>query len=410
MKLIEQVFETNEIHQLAEQLSHIFNKAIIIENKNFELIAYSSPNEFSFDPIQQKTILTKRCPLFIIERLKKEGYIAQLNRKSEPIRIEAMEDISFYQRVVISLTHENKVYGYLWIYEADELLEDNDLSLLTKTSSHLGKVLHELQSDAVHDEQSVIWKLLNNEYLNQAEIYREANIASYTLPENFIVVVASIKDSNYLYVLDKVKELFIHKGISFYLGKGTDIVGVVSGDDMKLVIRKSNKFISDLQKTLSQKEQAAIFIGLGNAYQQIQQVRKSYLEALEVIETMVFLHMEEQVIYHYNALGMYRYIKLMYKKNVGEQYRNKSIDLLMQQDTKNNSELLKTLWYFLKNDCKVGQTADKLFIHPNTLNYRVKQIVSTTGIDFSNVDEKMELYSQLLILHYVPDFQNVYKK
>ena len=54
MKLTENLLKINDVHQLVEQLSNILQKAIVLENKNFELITYSSPNETSFDPVQQK--------------------------------------------------------------------------------------------------------------------------------------------------------------------------------------------------------------------------------------------------------------------------------------------------------------------------------------------------------------------
>src|SRR5690625_1321833 len=185
MDLTESVFQTNDVHQLVERLSNLLQKAIIVENKNFELIAYSSPNEFSFDPVQQKTILTKRCPLFIIERLKKEGIIDRLKRENKPIRLPAFEDIGFYQRIVVSLKHHNKICGYLWIYEADDYFEEADITFLTEVAFFLGKLLFEDQQITESDLQTVIWELINGEFLNEAEMYRAANIASYDVPDQF---------------------------------------------------------------------------------------------------------------------------------------------------------------------------------------------------------------------------------
>jgi len=64
----------------------------------------------------------------------------------------------------------------------------------------------------------------------------------------------------------------------------------------------------------------------------------------------------------------------------------------------------------LKNDCKVAQTAEELFIHPNTLSYRLKQIQELTAIDFTNMDEKTELYTHLLILQLIPDYKAFYEQ
>lgn len=409
MELTEKVYQENDVHQLVERLSDILQKAIILETKNFELIAYSSPNEFSFDPVQQKTILTKRCPLFIIERLKKEGIIDRLKREDQPIRLQAIEDIGFYQRIVISLKHHNVIRGYLWIYESDELFKEEHLAFLTEIAPYIGKLLFEEQHIVENDVQTVIWKLLNDEFANEAEIYRSANVASYEMPDRFTVMIASVKDPSFLSILDKIKDLFVKEKIAYYLGKGTEIVGIVDGITRNDSQKKTAQLKEQLKKILTEDERKAIFIGSGNEYGKIGHIRKSYLEALEVIETMVFLNLN-RISYSFDELGMYRYIKLMYKKNVSEQYRNKKLIQIMKKDAESNSELLKTLWYFIKNNCRVGKTAEQLFIHPNTLNYRVKQIIELTSINFDDVHERGELYSQLIALHHIPDYYEFYRE
>lgn len=409
MDLTEKVFQANNVHQLVERLSDLLQKGVIVENRDFELIAYSSPNEFSFDPVQQKTILSKRCPLFIIERLKKEGIIDRLKWEERPLRLPAIEDIGFYQRIVVSLKHHNIIRGYLWIYEADETIDEEVLTFLTKIAPYLGKLLFEEQQVIENDLPTVIWKLINDEFLNEAEMYRAANIASYQVPKQFTIIIASIKDPEFLPILNTIKTIFIKEEIAFYLGKGTEIVGIVDGTREVSSVQKTDNIKQELLANLSEDEKKAVFIGSGREYQKISQIRQSYLEALEVIETLVFLNLE-QVTCSFDELGMYRYIKLMYKKNVSENYRNEKIVKIMKKDAENNSELLKTLWYYIKNNCRVGKTAEMLFIHPNTLNYRVKQIVELTNINFDNIHERAELYSQLIALNHIPDYYEFYRR
>lgn len=409
MDLTEKVFQANDVHQLVEQLSDLLQKGVIVENRDFELIAYSSPNEFSFDPVQQKTILSKRCPLFIIERLKKEGIIDRLKWEERPLRLPAIEDIGFYQRIVVSLKYHNIIRGYLWIYEADDSIDEEILNFITKVGPYLGKLLFEEQQTIENDLPTVIWKLLNGEFLNDAEIHRAAGIASYQVPKEFTIIIVSIQDPEFLHLLNTVKEIFLKEKIAYYLGKGTEIVGIVDGNKEISSKQKTDLIKRQLLESFSEAERKAVFIGSGNEYRKISQIRQSYLEALEVIETLVFLNLD-QVVCSFDELGIYRYIKYMYKKNVSENYRNEKIVKIMKKDAENNSELLKTLWYFIKNNCRVGKTAEMLFIHPNTLNYRVKQIVELTNIDFDNIHERAELYSQLIALNHIPDYYEFYQK
>src|SRR5699024_5089812 len=138
-------------------------------------------------------------------------------------------------------------------------------------------------------------------------------------------------------------------------------------------------------------------------------MRRSYIEALEVIETMIFLDSIDKKIIHFKELGVYRYAKLMYKKNIAEQYRNEKLLKLMQHDINNNSALLRTLWYYLKMDAKEARTAKALFIHPNTLHYLMNKIKEINMVILSNMDEKMELHSQLILIFSISDYYDLYK-
>src|SRR5699024_11297958 len=74
-----------------------------------------------------------------------------------------MEDIDFYERVVISLKYDGRLLGYLWIYEA-ALLTSEDLAFLTNIAPHLGESLFQKQHVEENNQQEFIWQLLNHEY------------------------------------------------------------------------------------------------------------------------------------------------------------------------------------------------------------------------------------------------------
>lgn len=409
MSIKDRIYELRDVHRIVELLSETFRKAIIIEDAQFELVAYSSPNEFSFDPIQQKTILTKRCPLFIIERLKKDGVIDALKKDDKALRIDAMEDVQFYKRVVISLKHEHMVYGYLWIYEAEVPSSEHVLDQLTEIAPYIGELLYEKEmkqkEGKLTDASQFLWKLLNDEFLNISTLHREANLLSIPLPERFSVCVMSIKESDYVFVLNKLKQFLLKEHTLFYLGKGSEIVCLI---DLKKYKDRMH-LLQAMQAYLSADERDNIYIGIGNVYEELRHVRQSYLEALEVIETQFFLNVEEQDIFYFDQLGMRRHYKDMYKKNITDTYHNQAILRLLKHDSQNKSELVKTLWMFLQTDGKVGETAKRLFIHPNTFNYRMKQIIDISKIDFSDFAEKVELYNELYLIYHVPDYMDYYK-
>lgn len=413
-----ELYLLTELHEVVEYLSNYFKRSIIIENKDFELVVYNTPNEFLFDPIQQKTILTKRCPLFVIERLKRTGVIEKLAQSDKPMRIESMLDINFYQRIGISLRHEGKMLGYMWIYETDELLDDTKLEEIEHIVPFVSKLYYQQQSKEkkyVSEVQTMLWKLMSKEYLNEAHLKKEALLLNFKLPEVFTVLVASVVDPEQLNVLEKIKAVFIETSaskVAFYSEKGTEVVGIIYGDKdiHNDLLQKTNLLMKEIKASLTKKEKDVLYIGIGTEYNQINEVRTSYLEALEVVEILVFLDDSSICELNYDSLGVRRYLKDVYKKNIEEDYYNKVALTLINKDQENNSELLKTLYVYLQNDCKVGLTAEILFIHPNTLSYRIKQMQKEVKFDLESPNEKAALYLELTLIFSLPEYLERYKK
>src|SRR5699024_11076757 len=160
MGITEELLKINDIDQIIEQLSERLQKSMILENKQYELIAYCAPSNTTFDSVQQKSILAKRCPLFVIERLKREGIINRLINSTQPIRLERIEDIDFHERVGISLTYVEELCGYLWINEGNGKLKDDDLSLLDKMIPHLAKMLYVKANVTYQNPQQTVWKMI----------------------------------------------------------------------------------------------------------------------------------------------------------------------------------------------------------------------------------------------------------
>lgn len=76
-----------------------------------------------------------------------------------------------------------------------------------------------------------------------------------------------------------------------------------------------------------------------------------------------------------------------------------AIETLEKYDQKNGSELLKTLYVYLQNERSAVDTANKLFIHRNSLRYRLERISELINVDLDNPDIRMHL----LLSHQMKD-------
>src|SRR5699024_11918734 len=86
----------------------------------------------------------------------------------------------------------------------------------------------------------------------------EAEAVSYTLPKEFSVIVISVRNASFLSILGKTRDVFLKKNIAYYLGKGTEIVGIVDSDLQRDSASKSLELKEEILIMLSHEEQPAV--------------------------------------------------------------------------------------------------------------------------------------------------------
>jgi len=77
------------------------------------------------------------------------------------------------------------------------------------------------------------------------------------------------------------------------------------------------------------------------------------------------------------------------------------LKFLNEYDRDNKSDFYKTLQVFILNDRNLVKSAELLYIHRNTLVYRINRIIDLTGINLNSNDEKKQLLLSYDIHNYL---------
>ena len=83
-------------------------------------------------------------------------------------------------------------------------------------------------------------------------------------------------------------------------------------------------------------------------------------------------------------------------------FRDKYLKELYEIDKERSSQLLETLREYLINDGNILQTSKKLYIHRNTLQYRMDRIKEILNVDISDFNIKRDLLNAFMILDIFP--------
>lgn len=403
-RLLEKITSLTNIEEITELISQFLKKPVVIEDEQFSLLAYSSFYIDQFDEANKQTIFTKRWTIPILEKFMDEGIVDRLKTLPEPFRVEKIEDIGLNQRVVVSAKYKSRVFGFIWVQETDRTLTEDELSFLLDVSFHVGKLLYQnKQLKLKKDEQKneFFKKILEDTFQTEAQIKWEAANVNIPIPDSFISIVFTVgpsSEESFGELLEKIglfantlkmpSHVFINQLMAVVLIGSS----LSSPTDLKI---HANTLVTSV---LGQFNEEKVYTGISNQYTSVIHMRKSYLEAIEVIKTAKFIGIEELPSFEYKKLGLFRYLETILQQQKKMDDLNEELLKLKQKDEESQTNLLQTLEVYLEENCRLKQAAEKLFIHTNTLKYRLNQINELTEIDFNNFNQNCQLYIDLKIM------------
>ncbi len=187
--------------------------------------------------------------------------------------------------------------------------------------------------------------------------------------------------------------------------KQRDFVFSISETDLVLVKEiKSNIEPKDLEKlaksivdTISGESFTRVAIGIGTRVTGVKELAKSFNEAQVALEVGKVFDTEKTIVRHDN-LGIARLIyqlpTTLCEMFLREVFKRGSIDSL-------DRETLFTIQRFFENNLNVSETSRKLFVHRNTLVYRLEKIKKLTGLDLREFDHAIIFKVALMVKRYL---------
>lgn len=155
-----------------------------------------------------------------------------------------------------------------------------------------------------------------------------------------------------------------------------DMTDVEQFDELK-------QFGQALQETLMSETAHQMTVGIGRTRHMIEELWESYSEAKRAIEVGRIFQPEEN-IYLFNRLILERFLMEL-PQELSSYYHG----LLFNRKTQRlfNEEMLYTIDMFFKKDLNLSDTARQLYIHRNTLVYRLDKVQRQTGLDLRTFED-----------------------
>lgn len=216
----------------------------------------------------------------------------------------------------------------------------------------------------------------------------------------FIIETKNEKDNN---ALETVKSIFAGKTKDFITAvdeKNIILVKELNKDESYKEMEKIARIILDMLNT---EVMAKVHVAYGTIVNEIKDVSRSYKEAKMALDVGRIFYSNRNVI-AYSNLGIGRLIYQLpmplCKMFIKEIFGGKSPDDF-------DEETLVTINRFFDNNLNVSETSRQLYIHRNTLVYRLDKLQKMTGLDIRIFEDAITFKIALMVVKYMKYMENI---
>ncbi len=229
------------------------------------------------------------------------------------------------------------------------------------------------------------------------DIYLKARELRFNADVNRTVLLIRITTRTDMTTFDIVQNLFPDKSKDFVININETDIALVKEIRAGIEVKDLEKVGRAIVDTLSSEFYTHCVVGIGTTVTGIKDLARSFKEAQVALEVGKVFDTEKAII-SYENLGIARLIyqlpTTLCEMFLREVFKKGSIESLDQ-------ETLFTIQKFFENNLNVSETSRKLFVHRNTLVYRLEKIKKLTGLDLRQFDHAIVFKVALMVRKYL---------
>ena len=253
-----------------------------------------------------------------------------------------------------------------------------------------------LYYDEKYDKATFIKNILQDNilpgdiFIRSRELHFEGNLP------RAVFLVRQLERAD-IAAMDILQSLFPDRSHDFVISLGETELVLIKEVKAGVEPRDLHKLASAVEETLKSELMIKTVIGIGTVAGTLKDLATSYKEAQVAIEVGKVFDTEKSIINYVN-LGIGRLIyqlpTTMCEMFLSEVFKKNGIDSL-------DRETLETIQKFFENNLNVSETSRKLFVHRNTLVYRLEKIKKITGLDLREFDHAIVFKVALMVKKYL---------
>lgn len=368
--LMNALFTGKGLQYLVDTASKLFENPIYVIDLQYKYIAISSgifPNNTFYQEQNKSHYISEEGTQYI----RKNNIDEKVRKSSLPFY--SFNEIAGHGTLTSSIQIDGIEVGHIMIQESEHKFRETDAELLY----HFTRLVSiELQKNTVFtDNKGVMYSyfladLLKNPTSNVTNIKKRLKTLGFNLKDNLYIMVIpanSYKNSKARLevILQNIKYILVG---SLYVIYEDSIVFLIPKDKYQEFTEYELERLNDFLKSNQLKS------GISNFFENLEEAPRFYKQALEAIYFGTNLG-DSSSIYYYRDYYIYEMFHALEKEGKEIRYLiHPGIFKLYLYDQENNTNFVATLQEYLVSPGQPSLVAKKLFIHKNTLLYRMSKI------------------------------------
>lgn len=329
----------------------------------------------------------------------------KLNRLDES---SVLIDDKYVKRMIMPIMLRDNIYGHLFTWSTDMPLGGFDLAIIESASTTMALlILQELSIKEVEIRyrSEFFEDLISADAKRKRKALERARYFNLPVDNNYLIEVMSFnfnmvdndeRPIEYMQdcinsVVTTIEDLMSYlnlEGVVATRMKGIQIL--IGFDDKKDMIPCIEDFNNRMIELLENKHKNIdVRIGVGRAYKSMENVDKSFQEALRTIR--IGKDIMDKKIITFDELGIFKILSEDSLADELEDFYNSTLKPLVDYDNKKSTELVKTLDVFFKNNGNLTRISEQLFAHYNTILYRITRINEITKMSLDDPNHRLNL-------------------
>ncbi len=317
--------------------------------------------------------------------------------KMGDIRQGVREELSFSTEF---MAVNGYTYRYMGAGQKSEyvVFVEGEDKMAEKMSKLLAVSLGNIKSlyDEKYDKGSFIKNIILDNIL-PSDIYIKSKELHFNTEELRVVFLIKFFGKTDMMPFEMLQNMFPDKSKDYVISVGEHDIVLVKELKAGTEMKEIEKIATNIADTLSSEFYTKVVIGISTMVENIKDLAKAYQEAQVALEVGKVFETEKNIV-SYENLGIGRLIyqlpTTLCEMFLQEVFKKGSLDSL-------DRETLMTIQCFFENNLNVSETSRKLFVHRNTLVYRLEKIRKLTGLDLREFEHAITFKVALMVRKYL---------